>query len=183
VSKRNPNIRIHCHPLTFIEQPERIRAAQRGELMHHALGLLGRAAGFGARGAEAAPDEREIERAVFRAFALLDLDAGSWKIQEDFVRPLAAAFALPEFKTWFDPGVTALEEAEIMDAGGDVYRPDRVVFRESGIDVIDFKVGRREDSHREQVANYVDLLGAIFEGKKVAGHLVYIDEPAVVGLG
>jgi hypothetical protein len=30
------------------------------------------------------------------------------------------------------------------------------------------------------VRAYVDLLRAIFEGRRVAGYLVYLDEPAVV---
>ena len=194
MSKRNPNISIHCHPLSLIEEPERIRAARRGEVMHHALGTLGPASGAGAEASgtglkaadpkaadqQASGTERRIERAVLRAFAVLDLDPGGWKIQEDFVRPLVRVFNLPKFKAWFDPAAVSLEEAEIMDADGDVYRPDRIVFREGRIEVIDFKFGKREEAHKEQIETYVGLLGAIFEGRPAAGYLVYIDEPAIV---
>jgi hypothetical protein len=188
VSKRNPNISIHCHPISLIEEPERIRATRRGEVVHYALGWLGRAPGTvgsaagaaGADGEAARLTEPLVEQAVVKALAILDLDPGEWKIQDDFVRPLLRVFTLPEFKAWFDPAATSLVEAEIMDAGGDVYRPDRIVVRGDRIEVIDFKVGKREEAHKEQVGTYADLLRAVFEGMQVAGYLVYIDEPAIV---
>lgn len=172
MSKRNPNITIHCHPLSFIEEPERIRATRRGEVMHYALGWLARESGR--------IEEQALERAVFKAFAILDLDPGDWKVEEDFVKPLLRVFALPEFRAWFDPAATSLVEAEIMDAAGGVYRPDRIVLRPDKIEIIDFKVGKREEAHKEQVETYAGLLRDVFAGRQVAGYLVYIDEPAIV---
>jgi len=177
MSRKTPNISIHSHSLELIAEPERIRAARRGEVMHQALGALGRPAG-----AQPRPgiDEAQIERAVFAAFAILDLDPAGWKIADDFVRPLAKAFALPQFKVWFEGGAASLREAEIVDAVGEVHRPDRVVLGQDKVEVVDFKVGKREEGHHDQVRAYVDLLQAVFAKLKVTGYLVYLDEPAVV---
>jgi len=193
VSKRNPNISIYCHPLSLAEEPERVRAARRGEVMHSALGWLGKvqaapgvpsAAGApGGTGAAAAPcgvTEAVAERAVLKALATLELDPKAWKIEEEFVKPILRAFALPLFRQWFDPAARTLVEAELMDAAGDVYRPDRVAFRDGVIEIIDFKVGKREETHREQVNTYAGLLRSVFAGRQVTGYLVYIDEPAIV---
>jgi len=169
MSKRNPNIAIHRHSLELLDDTERARAARRGEVVHLALGSL--------RGPA---DRAAIERAVARALARLDLDPAEWKIAEHFVAPLAGALALDRMREWFSPSAVSLSEAAIADAKGDVYRPDRVVVSPSAVDVIDFKVGRREDAHRSQVANYVALLAEVFAGRKVTGWLVYVDEPAIV---
>ncbi|MFZ1947011.1 MAG: PD-(D/E)XK nuclease family protein [bacterium] len=181
MSARNPNLAIRRHPLALLEEPERIRATRRGEIVHHALDALGGPGGPRQAGAPAGrPSEQEIERAVTQAFAILDLDRAGWDIEQDFTRPIARAFGLPQFSGWFDPSARSLREAEILDADGRVLRPDRVIIGSDRIEVVDFKAGRREDDHREQVATYVALLEAIFEGRPVEGYLVYIDEPAVV---
>jgi len=204
MSRRRPRVTIRCHPLDLVNEPERIRATRRGEILHLALGLIGATRGpterrsggmvpgkapgsAPATGSEPAAPQAELERraeaAVIRAFAALDLDPGAWNLQEDFVRPLVRVLEIPRVRSWLDPAAAALEEAEILDVDGSVYRPDRIVFREGGIEVVDFKAGRREQSHQEQVGNYVGLLRAIFGNRTVTGHLVYIDEPAVVEVG
>lgn len=182
MTKRNPNIRIHHHSLSVLDEPERARATRRGEIVHHALGLLGTLSERGAiphcgpRGGF----ELRIETSVIKAFAALNLDPGTWSIADDFVRPLVKVFQLDGFRAWFGEAAISLSENEIMDAEGDVHRPDRVVFKNGRIEVIDFKVGRREESHAVQVRTYVGLLAEVFEGTPVAGFLVYIDEPAIV---
>jgi hypothetical protein len=127
------------------------------------------------------PVERnEIERAVLRAFAFLSEDPAGWKIDADFVRPLKKGLALPEVRAWFSGGVAMLRESEIMDVEGEVHRPDLVVVREGLVEIIDFKVGNREEGHIEQVRAYMELLKAIFGGAAIKGFLLYLDEPAVV---
>jgi RecB family exonuclease len=169
MTRRNPNIAIHRHSLALLDDTERAKAARRGEVVHLALEAL--------RGPR---DKAALERAVARALARLDLDPAEWRIEEDFVAPLAGALALDQMRQWFDTDAVSLTEAAIADAKGDVHRPDRVVIGPTGLDVVDFKVGRREEAHRSQVRDYVALLAEIFAGRKVAGWLVYIDEPAIV---
>lgn len=204
MTKRHPNITIHRHSLSIVQEPERLRMARRGELVHQAIRFLCDEAGTRpSHGqttrpqADHGPDHdtdhgtfrgigtKEIEQAVRRALALLGEDPGQWKIDSDFVRPLGKALALPRARAWFEPGLRTLREAEIVDAKGDVHRPDLVVIPKQAaagkpIEIIDFKVGKREEGHSEQVKAYGDLLRAVYEGAEVKGFLLYIDEPAII---
>jgi len=150
-------------------EPARLRATERGEVIHHALSSLG-----------APATEAEVESAVRSALATLDLDPGDWRMKQDFLDPLKRVLDLPEFARWFGRDATSLTEAEIMDPAGEVVRPDRIVVAGPEVQVIDFKLGMREEAHREQIAKYVELLREIFAGKQVTGFLAYIDEPAIV---
>jgi hypothetical protein len=178
---------IH-HALGLLGSPERLRrespnraAAEPGRTSAGEVeGALEGKVESKAEGRIESGMEGRIEAAVIEAFAALNLDPGSWDIRQDFVRPLVKVLQLAEFRAWFEPGAASLSEAEILDAAGAVYRPDRVVIGAGRVEAIDFKVGRREDAHREQVRTYIGLLAEVFAGMPVAGYLVYIDEPAIV---
>jgi predicted Ser/Thr protein kinase len=77
--------------------------------------------------------------------------------------------------------VRSLREAEVIDAQGELHRIDRLIIGEDALAVIDFKVARREEGHREQVGLYQRIAEAVFH-LPVKGYLLYIDEPAVVAL-
>lgn len=64
-------------------------------------------------------------------------------------------------KTFFQPGVQIINEAEILTKRGKSYRPDRVVVRTNSTEVIDYKTGNAHDSHLEQVREYARLLTAM----------------------
>jgi ATP-dependent exoDNAse (exonuclease V) beta subunit len=168
MSRRVPNLGIHRHALSLLEEPERIRMARRGELMHQAIRFLDAATGTA------------IEQAVLRAFAFLGENPDNWKLPADFARPLVKALKLPQVRAWFAGGLTRLQESDILDVDGQVYRPDLIVVREGGIEIVDFKVGKREENHAGQVRTYRELVRAIFKGSEVKTFLLYIDEPAVV---
>ena len=40
MTKRHPNITIHRHSLSIVQEPERLRMARRGELVHQAIRFL-----------------------------------------------------------------------------------------------------------------------------------------------
>ena len=50
-----------------------------------------------------------------------------------------------------------LNEAELMDSDGNIWRPDRVVIAEGKVSVIDFKFGEHHLKYERQVRNYADL--------------------------
>jgi hypothetical protein len=170
MAERPWEIKIHTHPLSLVEDPDRIRGVQRGELIHRALCYLDQWQG-----------EEAIERAILRAFAFHGVDRGRWDIAKDFLGPLLAALSLAEARPWFAPGVKNLREAEVMDAHGELLRIDRLIIGGRKLQVIDFKVGRREQGHRDQVALYQGIVEAIFR-LPTEGYLLYIDEPAVVAV-
>jgi hypothetical protein len=170
MSVRPPEIKIHTHPLTLVQDPDRVRSALRGELIHLTLSFLDHCSG-----------EEDIKRAILQAFALRGFDRGRWAIERDYLTPLVAALSLPKVRPWFAPGVESLQEVEVVDVQGGLHRIDRLIIGDEVLEVIDFKVGNREEGHRAQVDLYQRLVEAIFH-RPVQGYLLYIDEPAVVAV-
>lgn len=170
MSTRPPEIKIHTHPLSLIQDPERLQSAQRGELIHRALFFLDQCTG-----------REDIERAILRAFAFHGFDRARWAIERDYLNPLWTALCLHEVRPWFERGVRNLREVEVVDAQGGLHRIDRLIIGEEVLEVIDFKVGRREEGHRAQVELYQRLVEAVFH-QSTKGYLLYIDEPVVVAV-
>lgn len=165
-----PEIKIHTHPLSLVQDPDRLRSVQRGELIHLALFFLDHYTG-----------REDIERAILQAFASLGFDRARWDLEKEYVRPLMTALSLPEVRPWFARGVKSLREAEVIDAEGELHRIDRLVIGETVHEVIDFKMGSREEEHRTQVDLYQRLVKAVFH-QATKGWLLYVDEPAVVAV-
>ncbi len=168
MSPRPPEIKIHTHTLSLVQDPERVRSAQRGELIHLALFFLDHCAG-----------KKDIERAILQAFALRGVDRNRWDIDQDYLKPLTVALSLPDVRVWFERGVVNLREVEVIDAQSELHRIDRLIIGDDMLNVVDFKMGRREDGHRDQVDLYKRLVKAVFH-RPAEGHILYIDEPAVI---
>ncbi len=92
---------------------------------------------------------------------------------------LERGFSDPMVRHWFSREMTVFNECSITYTDPStglpsVKRPDRVVMSGGQITVIDFKFGRAEEEHREQVRGYVDLLRSMYPGRQVEGWLWYI---------
>jgi ATP-dependent exoDNAse (exonuclease V) beta subunit len=170
MSERPFEIKIHTHSLSLVQEPERVRLAQRGEIIHRALALL-----------DHCTCREDAEQALLRAFALEGVDQARWDIEKEYLNPLWAALSLPEVRSWFAPGVRSLREVEVMDAEGALLRIDRLIIDKDALAVIDFKVAMRTEGHRDQVEVYRRLVEAVFQ-LPAQGYLLYVDEPAVVAL-
>jgi ATP-dependent exoDNAse (exonuclease V) beta subunit len=170
MAERPFEIKIHTHPLTLVQEPDRVRLAQRGEIIHRALFFLDHYTAW-----------EDVEQALLRAFAFEGIDPARWDSEQDFLRPLLAALSLAEVRPWFAKGIKNLREVEVIDAQGELHRIDRLIIGKDALVVIDFKVARREEGHREQVGIYQRIAEAIFH-LPAQGYLLYIDEPAAVAL-
>jgi len=167
---RVPKLRIRTHQISLIQDLDRVSSAHRGELTHLALSFL-----------DHFSKKEEIERVVRQAFSLQGRDTGRWEIEKDFVSPLFRTLSLSEVRPWFERGVVNLREAEVVDAKGELHRIDRVVIGKDVLEVIDFKVGRREEDHPAQVSLYKGFVEDMFR-RPTRGYLLYIDEPSVVSI-
>lgn len=59
---------------------------------------------------------------------------------------------------WFpEDGAEVLNESELIDTDGNVYRPDRVVIAGGKVSVIDFKFGDHHIKYERQVRKYADI--------------------------
>ncbi|OFY44042.1 MAG: hypothetical protein A2X18_07935 [Bacteroidetes bacterium GWF2_40_14] len=80
---------------------------------------------------------------------------------------------------WFDGSCKVLNELEIIEPGGRICRPDRVLMGTESI-VIDFKFGSlKSDSHERQVARYMNLLRGMGM-VPVKGFLWYLEENEII---
>jgi len=82
---------------------------------------------------------------------------------------------------WFDGSYRVMNEASIVDADGEIKRPDRVLIATDGsrVIVIDYKFGQPRPSHRTQVRNYCDLMRQMGY-PSVEGWLWYVAAKEVV---
>lgn len=92
-----------------------------------------------------------------------------------------------EAKDWFSPHWRVFNECSILsydnDAGVVVeHRPDRVIYDERCMKVIDFKTGKEQRKHHDQVKSYVVLLRDMGY-KNVSGYLWYIRDNNIVKVG
>ncbi len=80
---------------------------------------------------------------------------------------------------WFDGSMKTFNELEIIEPGGRISRPDRVLMGAEAI-IIDFKFGAgRPNSHINQVSRYMELvkeMGLAY----VKGYLWYLEENEII---
>lgn len=69
----------------------------------------------------------------------------------------------PFFLSMFE-GSEIRTESEIIDAQGISHRPDRIVFSDGVVRVIDFKTGSPSEKHEEQIQRYGELLQQMYPG-------------------
>ena len=71
---------------------------------------------------------------------------------------LVKAINQDEVISWFSEDIKVKNEKDIIIPGGDIRRPDRIVFRDDRVILIDFKFGDELPSHRKQIDGYRMLL-------------------------
>ncbi len=143
----------------------RLVEAKRGEFYHHVLSLIE----FASSDVEAqienlvtqvARQQREPYDGAQIKRALLDF------LNYEAIRPYFAAA----------PGRSVQNEVEYVDAGGSLYRCDRVVSDSSALSILDFKTTEQDEAaHEEQLRKYLEILRAINPDKKVKGLLAFIE--------
>ena len=63
-----------------------------------------------------------------------------------------------ELTKYFQSGLELINEVDILEPGGGISRPDRVVISNDQAHIIDYKTGAPRSSHREQMNSYRSLL-------------------------
>ncbi len=79
----------------------------------------------------------------------------------------------PSLRPYFAPDVMALNETSIIDQEGNTHRPDRIVFLEEQVIVIDYKTGKDHAEYQNQINRYCTLLRNMGYAN-VEGCLVYV---------
>jgi len=136
------------------------QSKNRGIILHRALSIL------------KAANEKEIYAAAEKLVALGILKAEQLK---SLVTELKKIIRSPEIKEWFSESAETFNERDIIQPGGEIYRPDKVVIRQNSASIIDFKTGGEVTEHNVQVKNYISLLQSMGY-KDVKGYLFYVNE-------
>lgn len=102
--------------------------------------------------------------------------------KQTLISHIKQAFLNPLVSHWFDGSCTVFNEYTILTANNDTqkttsaYRPDRVMFDNQNVTIVDFKFGSPHNEHKRQVANYVSILKQMEPEKTIKGYLWYILE-------
>ncbi len=81
----------------------------------------------------------------------------------------------PEVKTWYDETADIKNEADILFGNGLSKRPDRVIFRQGQVIVIDYKFGEQANpKYRQQINTYLKLIRQMGY-QQVEGFLWYVE--------
>jgi ATP-dependent helicase/nuclease subunit A len=92
---------------------------------------------------------------------------------------LKKRFENPVVKEWFSEKYESWIEQDIILPGGEIRRPDRVVFFDDYALVIDFKFGIESRSHFNQVQEYMGVV-QVMTAKRVEGAIWYLDNDKIV---
>lgn len=81
---------------------------------------------------------------------------------------------------WFpdDPSLVR-NEASLLDTDGQVYRPDRVIFSDSGVTIVDYKFAEQKESYLRQIGRYAAIYRRMGYNN-VSATLWYVDAGEVV---
>lgn len=99
--------------------------------------------------------------------------------KENLLREITSVLNLPEMKTFFSKEWDVKNEQEIMLPGGESLRPDRVLFAKDKTMVIDFKTGKENKSHIDQIQKYATVLREMAY-PNVKSYLVYLSTKQVI---
>jgi len=110
---------------------------------------------------------------------------GERDILREKIKPIIEnIFKKEEIKEWFSPGIKAWREKEIISTAGDLYRLDRVVFKDKEIHIIDFKSGEEPSSGwKKQLKSYKEVLKEYFPDKTIKTHIVNLNSGEVLDIG
>jgi len=95
----------------------------------------------------------------------------TWR--EELRNALLSILDNEQIRPLFAPGLKVLNETTIYDSNGQERRPDRIVFLDGKVVVIDYKTGKPLPQHQTQIDTYCHLLQQMGY-EKVEGHLLYI---------
>mgnify|MGYP002639533381 CR=1 FL=1 len=63
----------------------------------------------------------------------------------------------PLLKNYYSDNCIVKNETELVDKNGKIVRPDRVVIKEGKIIIIDYKTGKKNKKHNEQIEDYAEV--------------------------
>jgi len=109
---------------------------------------------------------------------------GEREVLKEKIKPIIEnIFKKEEIKEWFSPEVEVWREKEIISNKGDLYRLDRVVFKNNEIHIIDFKSGEEPLSKwKKQLKSYKEVMSSYFLDKTIKTYIVNLNSSEVIDI-
>ena len=97
----------------------------------------------------------DVKAAVMNAVRVGDLTSGE---SEGVLDLLVSRVKEGESRGWFpSDGTTVLNETDLIDTDGQIYRPDRVILHGDKAVIIDYKFGEHHRSYEQKMKRYKDI--------------------------
>jgi ATP-dependent exoDNAse (exonuclease V) beta subunit len=103
-------------------------------------------------------------------------------IEKEFIEEIKSTtqtiFEIEDYKQLLHLGDKILSEQDILLDEKQTQRPDKLIFKDGEVTVVDFKTGKPLKKHQSQVMSYVNVL-KIMGYSNVSGYLLYPSEKAL----
>ncbi len=97
----------------------------------------------------------------------------------DLEKRIEKLIAMPDVTDWFKPGGEILTESGILLPSGHTRRPDRIIFRDGKVTIVDFKFGEESPHYLEQIDQYRRLM-AEMGYTSIEAYIWYVDKNLIV---
>jgi ATP-dependent exoDNAse (exonuclease V) beta subunit len=106
------------------------------------------------------------------AIAQLSIEADE-RYHEPIRHALRTILNDPTLQPYFTAQAKVMNESVIITQEGEMYRPDRIVFLDNEVMVLDYKTGQVDEKYQEQIDQYILLLKEMGY-RNVRGRLLYL---------
>jgi len=140
------------------QESKSLKKARKGTIIHKGLSFI--------------DTEKDIEKAIQN---LLSEGLINKNEEKDIKLLFKKICQHEEIKFAFEEHVLNYNEKELINGDKKILKPDRVVFEENKITIIDYKTGEEHAEHQEQINRYKETIQEI-DNRKIDTLLIYINE-------
>jgi ATP-dependent helicase/nuclease subunit A len=125
-------------------------------------------------------NKNDIDHAINKVFSK-NGNQGYIKWREKLIAAVQELWQLLEERGWTNEDFEIENEIEICDEKGLIHRPDKVLIKGDTAIVIDFKTGKKEEPHKNQIKEYCRLIQSTGI-KTVSAYLIYTTDKEIVSV-
>ena len=138
--KNRPNFKILASAGSLWDT-DRESAIAEGNLLHHIMSLI--------------TSEKDIAEAIYLLSRRGDIASEN---VEQIKQTINAIITHSQLIPYYKEGLKVMNEKDIITKNGKLLRPDRLVFENNTVVIIDYKTGKKDPTYHQQVYEYADAL-------------------------
>lgn len=121
-------------------------------------------------------DLKEISSEVLKMLKLKKIDNEE---KDSLIEKFGRVLANEEISKILNIKGKVLNESNLVDEGGNVSRPDRMIIHDKGLEIIDFKTGDIKEDHKKQLNDYAKILQDIGYSN-IRKNLIYFNNEDII---